>query len=207
MEVRIDPTSGRMFVNGSRRPDIITPVMLGVRSSPGPGQNARQLSTLLKAKQDGDIIEALRILEPSVRRVEVLVESHEPSIYLDLGGDSLVPLTVSGEGMVRLFSIILGLVSARSGVLLIDEIDNGLHYSVMPGFWKLMDTLTEKHQVQVFATTHNDEILRSALETFADAPGTLGLFRIDRREDRHVMVGYSDEAKEAVLEVPFEVRG
>ena len=50
-------------------------------------------------------------------------------------------------------------------------------------------------------------MMRSALEAFAGKEGMLGLFRIDRRGDRHVMVGYDDEAMEAVLEVPFEVRG
>ena len=58
----------------------------------------------------------------------------------------------------------------------------------------LLDTLTERHHVQVFGTTHNDDIIRSALEAFVDKEGTLGLFRIDKRGDRHVMVSYSEEA-------------
>ena len=67
--------------------------------------------------------------------------------------------------------------------------------------------LAQKHNVQVFGTTHNDDMMRSALKAFAGKEGTLGLFRIDKRGDRHVMVGYSDEAMEAVLEIPYEVRG
>ena len=70
-----------------------------------------------------------------------------------------------------------------------------------------LDALAEKHQVQVFGTTHNDDIIRSALEDFVDKEGTLGLFRIDKRGDRHVMVAYSDEAMKGVLEDHFEVRG
>ena len=46
-----------------------------------------------------------------------------------------------------------------------------------------------------------------ALEAFRGLPGVLGLFRIDKRGDRHVMVGYDDEAMAAVLDVHFEVRG
>ena len=118
-----------------------------------------------------------------------------------------MPLAVGGEGLVRLFSIIVELTASRRGVLLIDEIDNGLHYSVMPNLWKLLGDLVEKHQVQVFGTTHNDDVIRSALEVFAGKAGRLGLFRIDQRGDRHVMVAYNEEAMESVREVPFEVRG
>ena len=109
--------------------------------------------------------------------------------------------------MVRMFSIILELISSRNGVLLIDEIDNGLHYRVMPKLWKLLGALVEKHDVQIFATTHNDDMMRSALEGFSGKEGMLGLFRIDKRGERHVMVSYSEEAMKGILEDHFEVRG
>jgi AAA15 family ATPase/GTPase len=152
-------------------------------------------------------MDAVRLVERAVQRIEVLSEPGGPLLYVDLGLESLIPLAVCGEGFVRLFSIVVELIASRKGVLLIDEIDNGLHYSVMPNLWKLLRVLVEKHQVQLFGTTHNDEMMRSALEAFAGTEGTLGLFRIDQRGDRHLMVGYSDEALEAVRDVPFEVRG
>lgn len=189
------------------RDDVVPTVFVPARSIAGPAHVAQQFSSLLKTKQDRDAMEALRIIEPAVQRIEVLSEPSGPSIYLDIGLEALVPLAVCGEGMVRLFSIILELVASRNGVLLIDEIDNGLHYSVMPKLWELLGMLVEKHQVQVFGTTHNDDMMRSALEAFAGKEGMLGLFRIDNRGDHHVMVSYSEEAMEAVLNVPFEVRG
>ena len=163
-------------------------------------------STLLKRKQERDVLEALRLIEPAVQRIEVLSEPGGPSLYLDLGLDTLVPLAVCGEGIVRLFSIIVELITSRNGVLLIDEIDNGLHYTVMPSFGNCWATGRETQRPD-FGTTHNDDMMRSALEAFAGKEGMLGLFRIDRRGDSHVMVGYSEEAMEGILEVPFEVRG
>ena len=70
--------------------------------------------------------------------------------------------------MVRMFSIILELISSRNGVLLIDEIDNGLHYTVMSKLWKLLGALVEKHDVQIFATTHNDDMMRRRLRGFPE---------------------------------------
>ena len=204
----LDPETGNVEVKGHQyRDDLIRTTLLSARVFPSPVRDAQQFSSLLKNKYDQNILKALQIIDPNVQRIEVLSEPSGPSIYLDIGLDALVPLAVCGEGMVRLFSIILELIASRNGVLLIDEIDNGLHHKVMPTLWKLLDELVEKHQVQVFGTTHNDDIIRSALDVYAGKEGTLGLSRIDKRDDRHVMVSYSDEAMQGVREVPFEVRG
>jgi hypothetical protein len=202
-----DHESGRVVINASRRVDVIRTTMLSARALTNSARDAQQFSSLRKTKQDREVVDALRIIEPNLQAIEVLSEPNGPSIYLDIGLDTLVPLTVCGEGMIRLFSIILELVASRNGVLLIDEIDNGLHYTVMPKLWKLLGELVEKHEVQVFGTTHNEDIIRSALEAFVDREGMLGLLRIDKRGDRHVMVAYNEEAMKGVLEVHFEVRG
>ncbi len=207
MSAELDPYSGKIQVNNLQYVDGVPTKLLPARSYASAERVAQQFSALLKTKRDSDVIDALRIIEPDVERIEVLSEPSGPSIYLDLGLEALVPLNISGEGLVRLFSIILELIASRGGVLLIDEIDNGLHYSVMPKLWKLLGELVEKYDVQVFGTTHNDEIIRTALDAFAGTEGMLGLFRIDKRGDRHVMVGYSDEAMEGVREMHFEVRG
>jgi hypothetical protein len=202
-----DPKSGNIGAPAIERPDFVRTTLLSARAYPSLARDAQQFSFLLKIKQEHDVIDALHLIEPNVQRIEVLSESGGPSVYLDVGLDALVPLAVCGEGVVRLFSMIVELTASRKGVLLIDEIDNGLHYTVMHRLWELLGALVEKHQVQVFGTTHNDEMLRSALQAFAGTEGTLGLFHIGQRGNRHVMVGYSDEAMEAVREVPFEVRG
>ena len=189
------------------REDLVNTTLLSARFFPGQLEDLHLFSTLVKRKQEGDVLDTLRLIEPAVQRIKILSDPGGPSLYLDLGLEALVPLAVCGEGIVHLFSIIVELIASRNGVLLIDEIDNGLHYRVMPGLWKLLGHLVEKHKVQVFGTTHNDNMMRSALKEFAETQGTLGLFRIDRRGDSHVMVGYSEEAMEAVLEAPFEVRG
>jgi len=202
-----DPTTGELRASPQNRADFIRTTLLSARAYPNPALDAQQFSSLLKRKLDRDIVEALRIIEPNVQRTEVLSDATGPSIYLDVGLDALVPLAMCGEGLVRLFSIILELIASSGGVLLIDEIENGLHYTVMPTLWKLLGELVEKHNVQVFGTTHSDEMMRSALEAFAGTAGVLGLFRIDKRGDQHVMVSYSDEAMQSVREAPFEVRG
>jgi AAA15 family ATPase/GTPase len=47
------------------------------------------------------------------------------------------------------------MVNAPRGWLLVDEIENGIHYSIQPQLWEFIVQLSNRLNVQVFATTHN----------------------------------------------------
>jgi energy-coupling factor transporter ATP-binding protein EcfA2 len=202
-----DPQRGLIDAPSQERNDFVPTTYLSARQYSNTQHDAQQFSLLLRTKQEDDVLEAMRIIEPRIERIEVLSEPAGPTVYVDLGLDSLVPLAVCGEGFVRLFSIVIELTASRGGVLLIDEIDNGLHYSVMERLWILLRALSHKHDVQVFATTHNEDIVRSALAAFSSDLSDLSLIRIDRRDGLHRATSYDDSAMTAVLEEHFEVRG
>lgn len=75
-----------------------------------------------------------------------------------------VPLHLLGEGILRLLQIILASFKAKDGFLLIDEFENGLHYSVQQAVWEKVFLLAKKLNIQVFVTTHS----KDSLTTFAD---------------------------------------
>jgi predicted ATPase len=202
-----DPKSGNVEAPSKERKDFVRTTFLSARAYSSLIRDAQQFSSLLKLKQERDVLDAVRIIEPSVERIEVLSDPGGPAVYVDLGLESLVPLAVCGEGFVHVFSLAVELTASRSGVLLIDEIDNGLHYSVMPTLWQLLGELCAKHRVQLFATTHNEEMIHAAFRAFAKDRSELGLYRLDRRGQAHVAVRYDEEDMEAILRESFEVRG
>jgi len=211
-ESRPDPRelstrTGRIDAPGKDRDDFVRATYLSARSYPSLVRDAQQFSSLVRTKQEGDVLSAVRIIEPAVERIEVLSDAGGPSVYVDVGLESLVPLAVTGEGFVRVFSIAVELTASRRGVLLVDEIDNGLHYSVMRELWALLRRFCQAHEVQVFATSHNDELLTSAMEVFAGEDDMLGVFRIDRRDGVHVAARYDAPMQKAILGEGFEVRG
>ncbi|MGC9259618.1 MAG: AAA family ATPase [Phycisphaerae bacterium] len=204
----IEPRT-RSFVLTPHLPDPqpITTELLSARVSwPVIPEIAGNFGNLVKAKRESDVLAALKFIDPRISRVEVLPEASASAIYLDIGLDSLLPLTVAGEGLFRLFTIAVKLASVRDGVLLIDEIDNGLHHSVMAQLWMFLAEQCERFNVQVFATTHNDEMIRSALECLRGESRRPGLFRIDASEVGHEVTSYDAEAIDSVLESNFEVR-
>lgn len=79
-----------------------------------------------------------------------------------LGSTSIpVPLNSMGDGISRILQLILKVFSARGGILLIDEFENGLHYSIQTQVWKLIFELALKLNIQVFATTHSWDCIAS----------------------------------------------
>jgi hypothetical protein len=174
---------------------------------PDPDQDMRHFGELEASKRQDEILPALRILEPRLQRLALVPLSAEPVIHGDLGLPRLVPLPFMGEGMRRALSIVLGIANARGGVVLIDEIENGLHYSVQKQVWQVIAQAARRADVQVFATTHSWECIQNAHSAFLETPPyDLRLFRLDR-VDSEVQVATSDETTLGTsMDMNLEVR-
>ncbi|NEQ36442.1 MAG: AAA family ATPase [Okeania sp. SIO3I5] len=132
--------------------------------------------------QQDEILEILKIIEPRLKRLAVLVTGGIPIIHGDIGGDYLIPISLMGEGMGRLLSIILSIMNFQGGTVLIDEIENGIHYSVMEKVWQSIDVATRKFNTQLFATTHSYECIGAAHQAFYNSESESYNFRYLRLE-------------------------
>lgn len=125
------------------------------------------------------VIECLRIVTP-VERIALVQSSDAPggrTFVLKLEGErERLPMRALGDGVGRMFWMALALEVAREGkLLLIDEIENGIHYSVLHDFWSFVLQAARAAGVQVFATTHSwdcIEAFQSAVHA-QDADGAL----------------------------------
>ena len=118
-----------------------------------------------------------------------------------------VPLRRLGDGSVRLFGLALALANCRGGVLLVDEIENGVHYGIMPQMWQIILKLAHENAVQVVATTHSEDCVQSfASVTANDAAHENSLYRLDRETGKFRAVQYRGEKLMAVAKHQIEVR-
>ncbi|MDX2303212.1 MAG: ATP-binding protein [Microscillaceae bacterium] len=110
--------------------------------------------------QEDFIIEALRIIEPRIDRLAF--DSVTKKAKVRLQGESK-PLTLSsmGDGINRILSIALAMVRCEGSIFLIDEFENGLHWSVQENLWKIIFKLAQELDIQVFATTHSTDTIRT----------------------------------------------
>ncbi|SFV59483.1 hypothetical protein MNB_SV-13-13 [hydrothermal vent metagenome] len=66
-----------------------------------------------------------------------------------------------GDGLGKFISLILLVLSSKDNILLIDEIDNGIHYTNLDKLWEIILKISKEQNVQVFATTHSKECIES----------------------------------------------
>jgi AAA15 family ATPase/GTPase len=168
---------------------------------------SRRLGNVEVNKQTNLIIQALKVVESRLRRILVRYELDNPVIYGDIGTDRLVPLPLMGDGLGRLLGISLAIVEAKNGVLLVDEIENGLHYSVMENVWRAIADLAIAYNVQIFATTHSHECALAAYQALVDKNLDFAFHRLEEtKKEEIVAVTYDIDMLEAAFELDAEVR-
>jgi len=153
------------------------------------------------------VLRVLKLIEPRLKRVATVVVAGEPILHGDIGKGRLIPLPLMGEGMARLASLVLHIGNAPKGVVLVDEIENGLHYSVLPKLWQAIGEVARQFDVQIFATTHSLECVAAAHNAFSKSSCyDFRLHRLERVEDVIHVVTYDQETLEAAIETGLEVR-
>ncbi len=123
-----------------------------------------------------------------------------------------VPLSSLGDGMLRVFQMTLRAFSAKDGYLLIDEFENGLHYTIQEEIWATIFQLSATLNMQVFATTHSWDCIKSFATVCQREPQTEGvLFRIGRsimhsNAGQAIATVFDKERLESITQVELEVR-
>lgn len=176
----------------------------GIQSSKARSEMFGRLELM---SSDYALVESLRLVEPRLKRITTIVVSGFPILYGDIGLPRLVPLSLMGEGLNRLVAILLTLATNREGLVLIDEIENGLHHSVLSKIWKVISDAAHRFNVQVIATTHSYECIQAAHAAFSgNGNYDFRLHRLDHRESGFKSVSYDQETLETAINIPFEVR-
>ncbi len=162
------------------------------------------LAGLRQQKRDHLLLEALQVIEPKLQSIEDNSASGTPMIWGDIGLSELIPLAVMGEGMTQLARSVLAISTAPDGVVLVDEIENGIHHSVLPKVWRAIDTAAKQFNTQIFATTHSRECVRAAHEALAE--DDFRLHRLEANDDDNRCVTYDPESIASAIKFNFEVR-
>lgn len=146
------------------------------------------------------IIESLKIIEPKIERI-ASIGSGKYSTANNLGvrggflikiknHDQPIPIGSLGDGFWRMLGLVLAMVNLENGILLVDEIDSGLHFTVMTDMWKVVWETAKKLNIQVFATTHSLDCWQSLAELITEEKITdneITIQRIDKEKSQSVI--------------------
>lgn len=186
-----------------------------IRVVPSEGLENRNMSVLWDGvaltPDEPKVIEALQIIEPNIEKIAFLgreaVRSAAGIVVKLKGSDARLPIGSLGDGVKRLLSLSLSVIRATGGYLMVDEIDTGLHHSVMEDMWRMVITTAERLNVQVFATSHSQDCINSLGRLHQVSPqlaAEVSLHRLERGLPHSIHYG-PDEISTAALQ-EIEVR-
>ena len=108
--------------------------------------------------------------------------------------------------MNRLFALILSLVNCGGGILLIDEFENGLHYTVQLDAWRMIFRFAAEMNIQVVATTHSSDAIRSFQIAASESPEEGVFLRLTNWEGTSIQLLWGEEELEKAVRYGIEAR-
>ena len=121
------------------------------------------------------VLERMSMFDPRINAIETIGSE----IFIGFEGMSeLLPISMTGDGLRRYLSIVASSANTTNNMILIDEIDNGLHYSAYKKLWESIFALATETNKQVFITTHSEETLRHLYQMLEESPQYQEAFRL-----------------------------
>jgi AAA15 family ATPase/GTPase len=125
---------------------------------------------------------------------------------------SIGELALGDDALQIELQLVLKIFPAKGGFLLIDEFENGLHFSIQEKVWELLFEMAQKLDIQIFATTHSWDCIESFVNTAIARKDVEGvLFRVGRsvrKSDRGQVIAtvFDEDALYNITQADVEVR-
>lgn len=196
---RVDPATGRA-------PAVIVNTAQNIEVSKG---KLNRYSNLVRAGQKQDLNDAMKLILGDFDEVEILTNDVGTSyISVSFENEMQLPLRSLGGGSVKLFSLCVDFFTARNGLILLDEMENGIHYSILENLWNYARTWSKKWNVQLYATTHSSELIDAAIEAYIDSPDDLAIHHLNKSDNTNVVdvITYTGHSLLGARDLELEVR-
>ena len=172
------------------------------------GNPANDLVELAKRRLKDTVIEQLRHFDSRITTLEIL----NNVAYVGLEGiNQLLAVNMQGDGLRRYLNIVAASANPMNNILLIDEIENGLHYSAYKKLWEAIFALATTTNKQVFVTTHSKETLSHLNEMLEEHPEYqqgMRLYTLAKTPIKgHQAYKYTFEGLSGACENDVELRG
>ena len=195
-------SSGTLIDRGDKFTPTMTPdsafadIIPARFMSPGDNYDPDTIAQIVVNKDKAVVVEYLRIINARVADIA----ADGKTAYLDIGLQQMLPLNMFGSGMIRAASIISRCIIGDARIMLIDELENGLHHQAIPPLMEALLTLSKEQDIQIFVTTHSLGILEGLGEVlsraeFAEYRPTTNCYALQRDSNgsvRSYRYGYTE---------------
>ena len=129
---------------------------------------SKQFNEADRRGESDEILNSIKLIDNSIE--ELKTYSDREDIFLRRKGEKhRLPLPYFGDALQKMmrYAITAATLHSENGskdikkYLLIDEIENGLHYTVHDEFWEMLFKLAIGYDIQIFAATHSREMIEA----------------------------------------------
>ncbi len=186
--------------------DMPRAVIVGT-GSPDPNLVSQRYGEMDVSGTHDRLIEPLRAVEPRLKGLSSVQVGNASLMHADVGMGRKLPVAFLSEGFSRLLSILVFIGTCRGGLVLVDEIENGVHHSAARSVWGGLAAAVREFDCQLVVTTHSYACIESAAEGVAgEFAEDLSYVRLERREGAIIANTYDRETLDAAIAHGLEVR-
>jgi hypothetical protein len=173
-----------------------------------PSQAAAWFSYLSLQKREKEIVDAVKEeFEPALESLSVLSLGQLPSVYASIKYlKEKLPLSLLSGGINKFVVVLAAVLMRGSGVVLIDEVENGFFYKTLEPMWKYLLKLAGDNDTQIFVSTHSQECVRALVPAMQGHEDEFTLLRAERTNGSSTVTLLEGKFLEAAIEQGVEVR-
>ncbi len=188
-------------------PNCFPSGFMSARHRDAPEVISVNLGKLQLTGKEKRAVDFLKNLEPSLSALTVIAIGGAPVVHAYIGDRLPIPANLVGEGFSRMLELAVGVAQVEGGLLLVDEIENGLHYSAHKGIFSTLFDLALEFDVQIVATTHSRECVIAAREALGDkGADDFAYHRIARQDGKVKAFSFDSEMIDVAAEFKMEIR-
>jgi hypothetical protein len=198
-------TGQALNLQGAGQP--VRSAFFSVMSLMNPTESAAQFSDLSKENKEELVIKTLAQEFPYISDLSVESNAGNWLLYGTVASmPEKLPLALISAGINRLVGIWLGISALAGGVILADEIENGIYYKMLPKVWSSLLRFSKQYETQLFVTTHSQECLNAIMPTLQDNANEFSILKTEKTEEGASVTVFAGDQLLGALEHGFEVR-
>jgi predicted ATPase len=173
----------------------------------GPEHNGQRFSSLSKKGEHMAVVSTIRKQFPFIEDLSVEYHGGTAMVHAKLRSvREKVPLPLVSDGINKMLSILLAVHHFSRGIILIDEMENGLYFDLMGRTSAAILERARESNTQLFVTTHSVEYLRALLPVVGEYPEDFRLLRTTKDNGASEIDCFDGRHFAAALEEGLEIR-
>ncbi len=182
-------------------------ILLSPVSREGPEHNGQRFSSLSKKGEQQSTVSVIRRQFPFIEDLSVEYHGGRAMVHAKLRSvHEKVPLPLVSDGINKMLSILLAVHHFSRGIVLIDEMENGLYFDLMGRASAAILDAARESNTQLFVTTHSLEYLRALVPVVREHPDDFRLLRTTKDNGASAIDCFDGRHFAAALEEGLEIR-